>query len=64
MPLLRDIAAYYVRAACTSGLGERGGAAGNASVEMRFRYSPDAKSLRAMVPAVIPPGCCSCCRRC
>ncbi|WP_449192114.1 ribosome-associated ATPase/putative transporter RbbA [Thauera sp.] len=35
---------------------ERGGAsaAGNASVETRFRYNPDVKSLPAMVPAVIP----------
>ena len=35
---------------------ERGGAsaAGNASVETRFRYDPDVKSLPAMVPAVIP----------
>jgi ribosome-dependent ATPase len=44
---------------------ERGGAsaAGNASVETRFRYNPDVKSLPAMVPAVIPC-CCSCCRPC
>lgn len=35
---------------------ERSGAsaAGNASVETRFRYNPDVKSLPAMVPAVIP----------
>ena len=35
---------------------ERGGAsaAGNASVETRFRYNPDVKSLPAMVPGVIP----------
>ncbi|WP_313239683.1 ribosome-associated ATPase/putative transporter RbbA [Stutzerimonas kunmingensis] len=35
---------------------ERGGAsaASNASVETRFRYNPDVKSLPAMVPAVIP----------
>ena len=35
---------------------ERGGAsaAGNASVETRFRYNPDVKSLPAMVPALIP----------
>ncbi|GAB2703589.1 ribosome-associated ATPase/putative transporter RbbA [Aliiglaciecola aliphaticivorans] len=35
---------------------ERGGASmtGNASVETRFRYNPDVKSLPAMVPAVIP----------
>ena len=35
---------------------ERGSAsaAGNASVETRFRYNPDVKSLPAMVPAVIP----------
>ena len=35
---------------------ERGGAsmAGNTSVETRFRYNPDVKSLPAMVPAVIP----------
>ncbi|MGU5726290.1 ribosome-associated ATPase/putative transporter RbbA [Aeromonas caviae] len=35
---------------------ERSGAsaAGNASVETRFRYNPDVKSLPAMVPGVIP----------
>ncbi|MCQ2032228.1 ribosome-associated ATPase/putative transporter RbbA [Stutzerimonas zhaodongensis] len=35
---------------------ERGGvsAVGNTSVETRFRYNPDVKSLPAMVPAVIP----------
>ena len=35
---------------------ERSGAsaAGDASVETRFRYNPDVKSLPAMVPAVIP----------
>ncbi len=35
---------------------ERGGAnpAGDASIETRFRYNPDVKSLPAMVPAVIP----------
>ncbi|MGM8936811.1 ribosome-associated ATPase/putative transporter RbbA [Pseudomonas neustonica] len=35
---------------------ERSGtsAAGNATVETRFRYNPDVKSLPAMVPAVIP----------
>ncbi len=50
---------------CSSQASERGGAsaAGNASVETRFRYNPDVRSLPAMVPGVIPC-CCSCCRRC
>ena len=30
------------------------GMAGNASIENRFRYNPDVKSLPAMVPAVMP----------
>ncbi len=33
---------------------EQGGAAGLATVEVRFRYNPDVKSTMAMVPTVLP----------
>lgn len=44
----------WMQDVATRGLGPSGVAAAAATIETRFRYNPDVKSLPAMVPAVIP----------
>ena len=59
MPMRAEIIAGYVQALHAGYLAERLAAAGidalaAASVEVRYRYNPEVKSIVSMVPAVIP----------
>ncbi|MBS0591185.1 MAG: ribosome-associated ATPase/putative transporter RbbA [Proteobacteria bacterium] len=59
MPTRAETVQGYVQGMHQTWLAEQAaargiGVAANASVETRFRYNPDVKSLPAMVPAVIP----------